>query len=94
MSKEQHLKARIIEGFESVQEAWQRTQVQSNNTSKKSHSPRLENIRFGEHDEATLIAEVNSYPNRKTINWSELARKYKVQHKNSTDVIGNGGQVI
>ena len=86
-SKSQFNKIRMIESFQPP--------TQTEQATPKSHIPALENIELGNHDEETLIAEVQSLPSEK-LNWSELARKYAIRLVNSESDIElmNGGQVI
>lgn len=92
MSKWQFQQARMMEGFEELEEARQR--VESNTDSKKSHHPSLDNVELGEFDESTLISEVNAYPSDKNINRTELSRKYKLRKVADGSEFGNGGQVL
>ena len=69
------------------------TSRQTEQATPKSHIPAIGNIELGNHDEETLIAEVQSLPSDK-LNWSELARKYNVRLVDSESELKNGGQVI
>ena len=40
----------------------------------------------------TLLKEVHSYPDGRTVNWSDLARKYNITNKKGK-VASNGGQI-
>ena len=84
-SKSQFNKIRMIEGFQPT--------TQTEEATPKSHIPAIENIELGNHDEETLIAEVQTLPSDK-LNWSELARKYNIKLVNSESELRNGGQVI
>ena len=86
-SKSQFNKIRMIEGFQ------QASGEQSTEAVQRSHVPAIENIVIGNHDEQTLLAEVQALPSEQ-LNWSELARKYDVRNVNSDDGLKNGGQVI
>ena len=83
-SKSQFNKLRMIEGFEQDDK-----KEQIKDASTKSHIASVENIEIGNHDEETLIAEVQLLPNTK-VNWSELARKYDIHNDRK---LQNGGQV-
>lgn len=41
-----------------------------------------------------LISEVNAYPSDKSINWTELSRKYKLRKVADGREFGNAGQVL
>ena len=87
-SKSQFNKIRMIESFQPQVQTQQSTA-----STLKSHTPALDNIELRNHNEETLIAEVQSLPSDK-LNWSELARKYDVRVINSDNELKNGGQVI
>lgn len=92
MSKRQFQQARMVEGFEELEEARQR--VETNTDSKKSHHPSLDDVELGKFDESTLSSEVNAYPSDENINWTELSRKYKLRKVADGSEFGNGGQVL
>ena len=57
---------------------------------QKTHVGNFDSVTW---DKDALKAEVESYCNERTVNWSELAGNYNVKNTNG-EISGNGGQII
>lgn len=80
-------KQRLDQGFESKKAARERVAKQ---TKEKTHSPKQDNI---DGDTDQLLNDVKEWPHT-LINWSEMARKYKICKAGSQNVPQNGGQML
>ena len=58
---------------------------------KKNHSGNIENMKG--FDKCTLKNEVNGYAEGTIVNWSDLARRYKITNKRGSPA-KNGGQIV
>lgn len=84
-------KHRLAQAFETQEEAAERTRVSPPQKRNRSHTPAAKNI---EGDLEQLLADVQSWPETTTINWSEKARDYNIRVKDADQVPKNGGQIL
>lgn len=83
-------KHRLAQGFETQEEAAERTRTSPPQKRNRSHTPATNNI---EGDLEQLLRDVQSWPET-TVNWSEKARDYNIRVKGADQVPKNGGQIV
>lgn len=78
---------RLDQGFESKKAAKERV---SRQTKVKTHSPKHENITG---DTEQLLQDIKDWPHS-PVNWSKMARTYKICKEGSENLPSNGGQML
>ena len=85
---------RLALSYESKEAAKERTEKMIADEKSGKRKPKQHAVDFSKvtWDKDALLKEVQSYPDGKIVNWSDLARKYNITNKKGK-VGSNGGQI-